>query len=127
MPDAMTYDFDLTRRTPGEELFLWRRQQGLNQVAAAKRLRVNLGDFKNVELGKTFVASSDRIRGHDKVTPTTGDLCRLARRRSSLELRDAAAAVGISHRWILHWERAGDARLVDWWKGRGYIFEKDAK
>lgn len=116
MPDDLT-KYDLTRRTPGEELFLWRRRHRLNQAEAAKKLRTIFAAYKEAELDH---GNLGLIR---HVSPSAGDLCRLARRRSGLELRAAAGEIGTSHRWLLHRERADDPRLVAWWVGRGYQFE----
>lgn len=49
-------------------------------------------------------------------------LLRLARRRSGLGLRGAAARMGVSHQTLLNWEAAGEEVLVEWWRRRGFTF-----
>lgn len=108
-------DRDLRRPTPAERLWLWRRTTSLTQADAAARLGVPLRRYQRAEAGENSVQVP---RGAPR--PTLGDLCALARRRSRLGLRAAAARLGISHVTLLAWERGSDPRLVEGWRVLGF-------
>jgi len=111
---------DLTDQTFGEQLWLWRRREGIKQVHAAARFG----------LGRTsyWLRETDQIEfelprwWRYGVEPSVGDLCALARRRTGLSLRRTAARMGISHVILLRREAASHPDLRAFWEGRGFRF-----
>lgn len=107
-----TINYDLTDRTLGEEIWLWRRRQpALNGRAFGKigatmsqeeaasilgidyQLLVGLEEEESAVLDRT---TSESLVAMLTGAPTPGELCRLARRRSGLTLDEAAAGLNIS-------------------------------
>src|ERR1700675_1966744 len=92
---------DLTQRTLGEELWLWRRRSqpldrrvfgkigaAMSQREAAEVLGIAERTIDDLEHGRSVdsgVAASLEVALW-AVAPTLGELCRLARRRSGLGL-----------------------------------------
>ena len=111
-------DRDLTRRTGGEEAWLRRKTAGRTQAEEAARLGVSRPTLWAVERGLAPLRAS--MRGYSQ--PTRTGLLWLARRRSGMGLREAALMAGVSHRTFLIWEKAGDTRLVRFWKAWGFRF-----
>jgi len=114
MPDALNKD--LTKRTPGEELWLWRQALGYSGIKAA--------DYMGIGRNRYWSMEADRI---DAAFKYRGDatvelLFKLARRRTGWGLRETARRVGVSHVTLLTWERMGDQTLMDWWVSRGFTF-----
>lgn len=132
---------DLNRRTPGEELWLWRRRQlsasprrttgrpgsGMSQAEAAAHLGVPVTKYHDAETDKAperevrlLLALAGAETGSE---PSRGELCALARRRSGMTLLVAAQSVDVSRVTYLELERSGAPDVVDLW-GRvsGFIF-----
>lgn len=106
-------------RTNGEELWLWRKDKGLKQSAAAKRLGVSRATYWTYENDLQKVPPEGRWK---PIEPSRPLLLALARRRAGLNLRAAARALGCSHVTYLDWERKGELILVDWWKRQRFTF-----
>ncbi len=122
-------DLDLTHRTVGEELWLWRRRTqpldrrvfgkigaALSQREAAEVLGISertIDDLENERPVDLDVAAALEV-ALCASAPSAGDLCRLARRRSGLSLDEVAA--GVSYRRVFTqrtrgagtWERTID-------------------
>lgn len=126
----MPIDFDLSRLTEGERLWLWRVSQPepaggwprrvMSQETAAARFGIRYGAYVALE----------KDRGHAEVdvdppTPTVGQLCQLARRRSGEGPQIVARDMGVTRVTIWTWETIGSPRLVAYWHGRGFAFPGD--
>ena len=48
--------------------------------------------------------------------------CVVARLRSGKTVKEVAQEIGVSHVTLLLWERVCDAKLIEWWRRKGYIF-----
>lgn len=120
--------YDLSETTAAEELFLWRLENGLNQVAAAERLGVRLSVINSLENGKRTALSADDIANLMAVTAEwhheTRWLLILARRRSGETASMISADLGVSRVVVNNLERAGSPRLVAYWEGRGFKFPR---
>lgn len=130
---------DLTVRTSAEALWLWRIAQpyvkgraysSLSQADAARKLGLSLATYSRMEEGgRSTLNADDVFRLLSKInlirTPTDSDLCRLARRRNGMRLRDVANYVGVSAMALSTWERDGDMRLIEFWKSKGYVFPEE--
>lgn len=147
--------FDLGCLTPSEQLWVWRRRQlstdgrilgrsgtGMSQAEAAASLGMRTQDYRALEVGETLPDdAAPQIRalltalGSLRAAPS--ELCRIARRREGMNLREASVAagwyaarnietatdaVGWSHVHYLATERVGDPALVRFWEDRGYRF-----
>src|ERR1700687_5828939 len=96
---APTLEYDLSRRTPGEDLWLWRRRQlsssprrttgrpgsGMSQAEAASRLGVPTVKYHDAETDK---APEREIRlllaiAGSETEPSRGELCALAPPRAA--------------------------------------------
>jgi DNA-binding XRE family transcriptional regulator len=118
MAGRLALNRDLTRRTPGEELWCRRRRAGLTAAEAAALLRV----------GRTtlFLAEGDRrplpacLDGG--FAPHLPELLALARRRAGLTLDEAAMMAGCSRVTLLKREREADPSLRRRWERRGFTF-----
>jgi len=110
---------DLTTRTAAEELWLSRKAARLTQAAYAAQLGIPRNTLATAERHGPSAALKRRVPA--KTTPTTPLLLALARRRAG-GLRELAGKLGVSHRTLLLWERAGDPRLVLWWVEHGWKF-----
>lgn len=131
---------DLTSRTPGEELWLWRRRQvspsgrsrsrvgsGLSQAEAAQMLGMATQRYHDAEAGslperdiRTILADLNNGDHHE---PTIAELCALARRRAKWTLRQAQDALGFSRVTFLERERVGDSSVVRLWRNAGFRFD----
>lgn len=111
-------DRDLTRRTPAEDLWLWRRKRGLTSTEAARALSVGRTFLWKAEHGFTELHRAPRPLS----SPSLPLLLALARRRAGLGLRGTASAAGVSHQTLLRWEARGEEALRSWWERRGYRF-----
>ncbi len=134
--------FDLGYLTPSETLWIWRRRQlstngrilgrsgaAMSQAEAAASLGVRTQDYRLMETGDdltTFAEASSRVRALltalGPLRATASELCRIARRREAMNLREASLATGWSHVYYLAAERVGDPALVRFWEDRGYRF-----
>jgi DNA-binding XRE family transcriptional regulator len=106
----------LRKWSPGERLWLWRRQLGITQETAAAMLGLTTKKYWEMELDLTRYVT--KLPSLYKMAP--GDLCALARRRHGLGLRDTAKLFGISHTELLRRERHSDPRLIREWERHGY-------
>lgn len=117
-------NLNLKKLTAGESLWLWRTRQGWSQKAAARYLRLSRIPLVQMELDRrdllpmsvlgTAMSGSTHI--------SVGEMCRLARRRSGVDLRRVAKRAGVSHMTVLKWERTCNPRLRTYWRGRGFTF-----
>lgn len=108
----------LNVRTPGEELWIWRRAMGFDQAQAGQYFYISEDAYWRAEsdIGKKL--------DPEPVEPTLGDLCALARRRHGLTMHATARLLGMSHVTLAKRERAGCRELVKAWKGLGYRFPR---
>lgn len=134
MSDVMTIERDLGRRSVGEELFIWRQRlraperRGLvSQAEAAERLGVDghlywlsENDRAPVRDAQAVLDTVRELTG--QIEPTTGELCRIARRRSGLRLVDVTNELGISVPQYLGDENEAAQRVRELWTERGFIF-----
>jgi hypothetical protein len=130
-------NLDLTRRTAGEELWLWRRSDlvetrplgrrvfgkigaTLSQREAAEVLGIAERTIDDLERERPVML--DEAAALElalcRVEPTAGELCRLARRRSGMTLDAVASSVHYSRTFTQRvrgggcWQRAIDLRGV---------------
>lgn len=110
---------DLSTASPGERLWLVRQNAGMTQREAADRHGCCLSIYQRYE--------QDKREPEYLVVPPPlhiGLLCALARRRSGLTLNQVAEALGVSKVTVLTMERAGDSRLVNFWRRKKFLFPK---
>lgn len=99
----------LSRRlTPAERLWLWRRQKGFAQTAAASQLKYGRTSYARMEQGRALVKA---LRWLPLRPMTTRVRLRLARRRSGLTMAEVARRLGVSHVTAYKMERLGSAAL----------------
>lgn len=95
--------------TRGELAWIKRREAGLSQSA----FRAD----KGLTRGEVLRAEADVARDGTSVTDLSWpQRLRLARRRSGLERSVIAAALGVTAMTLHNWERAGDERLIQYWR-----------
>lgn len=111
---------NLRERTPGEDLWLWRKHCGLSQARAAAKLGVGRTTYWTYETDQQL--GPERPPTYRLSHAAPADLLRLARRRNGRTLLETARRVGCSHVTLLAREAAGDPALVAWWESRGYSF-----
>jgi len=109
---------DLTRRTPAEDLWLWRRWRGYTQAFAAQCLACSRSRYQRMEFG-LYPADYARTRFFPA---EPGLLCTLARRRSGKPLGYLAQRLRISKPTLIAWERNGHEKLIGYWQSRGFTF-----
>jgi hypothetical protein len=133
-------EFDLSKLTMSEEIWIWRKRQisptgrrtsrcgsALSQREAAEVLKVPQYYYQEIETGRRPEREilSVRIKCFDggELGELSGyELCLLARRRVGINLRALAICFHVSHSTILKWECSGAAKLVEFWIGRGFSF-----
>lgn len=110
---------DLTTHTPGERLWLWRKQENVTGHEAAANLGVGRNAFWDAEKGRRALpAQVPRIRAL-----TLPLLLQLARKRAGWGLAGTARRLKVTHPTLLDWEREGLPELQAWWERRGFIFD----
>lgn len=109
---------DLRRRTPAEDIWLWRRGSGRTQTEMAALWNCGRTTFWKYESG--LLELPPTYRGHSR--PGIRELLPLARRRAGLTTAALAGRLGISRVTLAAWEREVDSRLVAWWLKRGWTF-----
>ena len=120
----VTVDKDLRRLTPAERLRLARWALGLTLKPAAERSGFSVKAYARMELGEAPVALAvlNKLNAKANGRIPLALALKMARYRSHRELRPLARAFGVSHVTYLKRERAGDARLLAWWRGEGWRF-----
>lgn len=113
---------DLSRRTPGEELWLARKAAGKTSCEAAALAGVGRNAYREAELDRNPGPAPFKTGLRRVSRPSLPALLALARRRSGFGLEGLVAHVRASRVTVLAWERAGEARLVSFWEGRGFRF-----
>jgi hypothetical protein len=100
--------------TSAENLLLWRRRRGLNQVEAAAEMDVPVDRYRAWEAGDHPSKPPHRYLGKLRVY----ELCFLLRRRKGLLQRELAKALGCTRLWVIRMEEgtAPAARLIEYWK-----------
>lgn len=133
--------YDLGHLTIRELLWVWRRRQlatngrlfgrsgsRMSQREAAEALGLSAQAYRLLERGDTGTLSAAEVatiaEPIDRLEPTTGELCQIARRRSEELLVDVYESVGLSRPYYLRLERAGEARAVAFWEERGFRFPR---
>lgn len=108
-------------RTPGEELWVRRRANGLTGLETATFFGIGRTALWEAEtLGKGAEAlAKPRFWARPPGLP---ELLALARRRQGWGLPGTARRCKVSHTTLLAAERRGDAWLVQFWEGRGFTF-----
>lgn len=126
--------YDLGRLTPNERLVIWRHRQTcstgvykfITQTEAARRIGVGRYIYNRMEGGRrTMMSTGDAYRIAailGEIRPTLGELCFLARRRSSRTLREVLADLDTTRPTFYVMERSGDARVVCYWEDVGFRF-----
>jgi len=129
--------YDLGRLSYAERLWLWRhrhpgahatgkRKHALTQREAAARFGLRIAAYLQLENGERTRLNADEIARLQpalvELAPTTGELCFLARRRSGRTLNELEVALLVSRPTLLGLERAGDPRVVWFWREVGFRF-----
>lgn len=136
----MDGNLDLTKVSPAEKIWLWRRRHSstngrikgrggsrmsLNEAAAL--LSLDTESYSEAEAGKhpnTYVtlAAIQEVGGSfDPITPS--EACALARRRSGEDVDSLCRALGgISKPTFFARENEGHPEVVEMWEARGYSF-----
>lgn len=116
---------NLRYMSPGEVMFLIRFRLGKSQPEMAKHYDTHERRYWDIEMDRRAPPAYWRVPKRLK-DATKGELCMLARRRfgikKSVRLRGVAKLVGVSHVTLLRMESRSDARLVDYWRSKGYSF-----
>lgn len=113
---------ELSRRTPGEELWLARKAAGKTAVEAAVLAGLPRHAYSDAERDRNG-APTPLKSGLRKVSrPSLPLLLALARRRSGLGLAGVVRAYGVSKVTVLARERAGSPSLLAFWTKRGFRF-----
>lgn len=110
---------NLRKLTPGEILWCNRRAKGWTQTQAASWLDIPLKTYQRAERGECYLHSSLIKKW---IAYPTGVVCALARRRSGLGMRGAAALLGLSHTTMLKMETESDPALCKLWRRQGFRF-----
>lgn len=131
MTDKKTIDRDLSRLTPGEILYLWRKRKpsrsgrvfgrngsSFSMAEAATELGVSPGEYSRGELDEAPLAGITL----PTIEPTLPELCLIARRRSGLTLTDVERLLHVSRPILHRMEREGNSRVVQLWTARGFAF-----
>jgi DNA-binding XRE family transcriptional regulator len=113
-------NFDLRKRTKGEELWLWRRDKGLTCAGAAEKLGVGRTTYWRMEVDR--IDPPPQWKWVPVQEPKYVLLLALARRRAGLGLYKTARKYGVSHVILLQEERSGSRNLIAFWQGRGFRF-----
>lgn len=100
--------------TRGEKLFVQRRRDGINQRAAAKRLKVPLGVYGRLELDdapdiRTLAVKIGKLEAHER--------CVIMRRRVGYTQAKVAKALKCCRWWLNQMEtgRQDCTPLTDYW------------
>lgn len=113
-------NYDLTRWTTGEALWIQRRLLGETQEIAAMRCGMCEKQYWKAE---NDLLPLIKIGGRRARRYGDGDLCALARRRDGRSLRELATVLEAGSKvTLLAWEAASDERLVRAWAAQGYRF-----
>lgn len=96
--------------TSGERLWTWRKRLRLSVSGAAEKLQTSRFAYVEAEHDRAPLPST--FKG---ITPTSGELLRVLRRRSNVARDDVAARLGVSHVTYLKLERKSDERVVRLW------------
>jgi DNA-binding XRE family transcriptional regulator len=119
-------NYDLSKTTPGEALFLARKAAGRTQPEAARALGVGLTAYGEAERDEKplsrRVAPLKRAVARDSRV-----LILLARRRSGLGVFAIAKACGVSRPTLLAVEIRGDEGLKFFWSRQGFKFPKEKR
>jgi len=98
----------------------------ISQVEAARRLDLDPYVYNRMENGgRTMMSAEDASRLAvllEKVTPTVGDMCFLARRRSGARLAKVCEDLVVSRPKFYDMERRGAEAVVRYWEARGFRF-----
>lgn len=113
---------DLSRRTPGEELWLARKAAGRTSYEAAALAGVGRNAYREAELDRNPARIDALARIRRVRRPSLPLLLALARRRSGARLAGLCALVQASRVTVLVWERSGKPELRAFWEGRGFRF-----
>jgi hypothetical protein len=100
------------RATPGENLLIWRRRQGLTQDFAATMFKVSVDRYQDWETDRSTLG-----RPKKRQVLKIFEICFLKRRRSGMTQAQVASSVGVCKFWIVKME-VGEAninRLRDYW------------
>lgn len=118
---------DLSKRTPGEDLWLARKNADETAYEAARRAGWGRGRYRDAELdrGPPLAPAGARLRAVPE--PSLALLLLLARRRFGTGLAGVAKALSISRVTLLAAERRADPRLVRFWQKRGFRFPAGAR
>jgi hypothetical protein len=127
-----------------EKLVLWRHHQVSNrparrpyvnmpmfitQAEAADRLGIARRTYLRMEKRERLIMSVEEIGKTsallETITPTPGDLCFLARRRSGTLVKELCFELGISRPCFYARERDADPSLVALWEERGFRFPRE--
>lgn len=101
--------------TPGEALYLRRRRDGLNQVAAAAKFGAHPDIYREWERDER-TANQPHIRASlGSIKPR--EHCVILRRRAGLKQRELAVIMEITRLWVLQMENgiAPADRLIKYW------------
>jgi DNA-binding XRE family transcriptional regulator len=119
----MNKDLSLDALTKGEELWLWRRQQGLTLIGAAKRHGVSRSLYWQMENDRHDYTPKKRINTLLTLRPPSmADQVVLARRRLKWRTEDVAKKCRTSRVSLQSMEASADERLVGLYRGQGFRF-----
>lgn len=150
-PDRPAASKNLSKLTPGERLWLWRRTaasqvesrrgvsvhgegRALNSKRSIPRSQLEAAVFLGLEASTYWAAEHDLLPQNkmlemlgkiEEPSRTLADYLRVARRRSVLSLSQVAVGAGVGSRPTFYkLEAAGDQRIVRFWCGEGFKFPR---
>lgn len=115
---------DLSRRTPGEALWLARKAARKTSYEAAALAGVGRGTYREAERDENRRPTPLKTGLFPVSRPPLALLLALARRRSGKTLEEVAARLGVSRPTVLARERAGDGALRTYWERKGFRFPR---
>ena len=97
-------------------MLIWRWRHDWSRPRAASALGLKRDQLAAIEHGRSVVPAELRmIMG--RIVPTIPEKLRLARRRAGIGTQAIAAHLGISRMRLWKLEKAGDDRVIRFWKG----------
>lgn len=137
--EAIDFSRDLGRISRGELLVVWRyrtpsksdRRRGragafTSQPEAAKAFAIGYSAYRRLEVDRKTKVTGKQLAAIERtiksISPTTGELCLIARRRSRRLLFGLQRELRVSRPTFHEMERRGHPAIVRLWERAGFAF-----